>query len=155
MKHKHYDMICAKAANMDLVKFYKTEEGMWNFTDLYQKTTQFREDKEYFLCLPKSKETCLHWLNGADVEYKTQLTPWTSYSPERQWSNGSVFMQDDYDFRIKPRKEKRWIGVNIDKNQTTGLFSSAIECEDNLNSIGEIYDNHPWQFIEIEVEVND
>ena len=29
MKHKHYEMIVAKAANMDLVLFVNSEDGDW------------------------------------------------------------------------------------------------------------------------------
>ena len=54
----------------------------------------------------------------------------------------------------KPKKENRWIGFNGKFLTTTrATYSTGVECEEALNKVGEIYENHPWQFIEVEVEI--
>lgn len=70
-KHKHYDMIVAKAENTDLAVFYKAvHESEWK--DLPRSPFPvFIETNEYFLCLPERKEACLDWLNGGSYLYST------------------------------------------------------------------------------------
>lgn len=72
MKHKHYDKIVAKAANMDLVVFcrdaYHVKEGWFETYNL-----PIQEEFDYFLCLPQHKESCLAWLNGANGTLTEQL----------------------------------------------------------------------------------
>ena len=65
-KHKHYEMIVAKAADTELVVFFKCDTG-WYFDDTSE-TIKFHSDTDYFLCLPQHKEYCLHWLNGGEVQ---------------------------------------------------------------------------------------
>lgn len=104
--HKHYEMIVTKAANMDLVLFRKTPTGEsweecrydWMPTDLQDK---------YFLCLPRHKETCLHWLNGGEVfaqkgDINQRLQPIVNFGSGLK----SYWLNSDYIIRIKPRKEK-------------------------------------------------
>ena len=67
--HKHYEMIVAKAANMDLTVFHKSITGEWLIDTDSNKVMVFENDStEYFLCLPQHKEACLHWLNGGEIE---------------------------------------------------------------------------------------
>lgn len=141
MKHKHYEMIVAKAGNMELVVFVKPcDNGAW-----YEKcdsACQWWEDSDYFLCLPQHKEACLHWLNGgvSQVEYTNASYPyWCNIeADEVNWSSGHIFMDVLLKTRIKPKKEKRWITVNGD-----AIFFANTD---------EIYPEG-YQLIQIEVEV--
>lgn len=147
MKHKHYEMIVAKAANMDLVVFVKPcDNGAW-----YEKcdsACQWWEDSDYFLCLPQHKEACLHWLNGGEVQVQDFPTnDFNDYLDEKyEWSIESWWMSEQCNIRIKPKKEKRWIPVNV-KNHETGLIYKSYE------SCRLAYKLDHWQICEIEVEV--
>lgn len=152
MKHKHYEMIVAKAANMDLVVFVKTcDNGAW-----YEKgdnsACQWWEDSDYFLCLPQHKEACLHWLNGGDVivkdfpddEYNERTLLSEGFSG---WHDATIFMDLPTKIRIKPHKEKRWVGVNSKTGVTTHLQESREGLEKRIDGLSD------YQVIEIEVEV--
>lgn len=143
MKHKHYDMIVAKAANMDLVVFIGLA-GSWVQDEMQNSTScAFSEGADYFLCLPQHKEACLHWLNGGDVIVKD--FPDEKYNERTLlaegfsgWHEATVFMDLPTEIRIKPKKEKRMIVVNGDHVE----FASTER----------IYPESA-QIIEIEVEV--
>ena len=158
MKHKHYDMIVAKAANMDLVVFVKTcDNGAW-----YEKgdnsACQWWEDSDYFLCLPQHKESCLHWLNGgkSQVEYTKASYPyWCDIdSDEHKWSDGHIFMDELLNIRIKPKKEKRWIAYHNDGFMFSYVGDSESDITDRVQE-HELSDYvaSAWQYKEIEVEV--
>ncbi|HDI3147842.1 TPA: hypothetical protein PMB01_001664 [Vibrio cholerae] len=150
-KHKHYDMIVAKAANMDLFKFIKSANG-WAIGNL--SSSHFDDAYEYFLCLPQHKDACLHWLNGGEVEFVSQFSDgWTEYDSIKSWGVGSVFMQSDYKFRIKTRKEKRWIGYCTSTNQCTPHPTKTKDLAIDYAAAHYNYADSDWQFIEIEVEV--
>ncbi|CAM0006411.1 hypothetical protein VPHK373_0004 [Vibrio phage K373] len=142
MKNKHYDMIVAKAANMELVVFFNPSfgsgAGKWEeaTTTLFP---AFHPDTEYFLCLPQHKEACLHWLNGGEVEenYNSQWDKVERHS----WHDQSVFnFYDGYIIRIKPKKEKRLIAIDPKTSEVFVVTSACIA-------------DHGFQLIEIEVEV--
>ena len=141
--HKHAKLIKAKADNMELVKFIKVN-GEWIVDNLG--SCHFDDMCEYFLCLPKHKDACLHWLNGgkSQLEYTHSSYPtWNDIDNDAtDWSTGHVFMDESLKMRIKPRKEKRWILINKALNRV---------CN-------ELYDYQPknqngWVSHEIEVEV--
>lgn len=71
MKHKHYDKIVAKSANMNLVVFcrdtYHAEEGWFETPNL-----PIQDEFDYYLCLPQHKEDCLAWLNGANISFTSE-----------------------------------------------------------------------------------
>lgn len=146
MKHKHYSMIVAKAANMDLVVFVKTcDNGAW-----YEKSDfacQWWEDSDYFLCLPQHKEACLHGLNGGEVQVQDFPTnDFNDYLDDKyEWSLESWWMSEQCNIRIKPKKEERWIAINMSR----GVYPELFYSEEQARS------QHPNadQFIEIEVEV--
>ncbi|MGB1281006.1 MAG: hypothetical protein ACPG5V_13680 [Vibrio cyclitrophicus] len=157
MKHKHYEMIVAKAANMDLVVLFKASNGYKNWIEAENDLMpSFHPNTEYFLCLPQHKETCLHWLNGGEVQYRIALDVWTDASnnvSNAAWSSDNLLMDDQVEFRIKPKKEKRWIGVNSSGYATPMTFINEDECK-NYISISYQPESAPkWQCIEIEVEV--
>lgn len=155
MKHKHAEMIKTKADNMELVLFSMStgsDYGKWS--ECKRETMpKDNENIKYFLCLPQHKEACLHWLNGGDVDFNSEfMDEWTEYEPFKGWGVGSVFMQDDYKIRIKPKKEKRWIAVNSDGYVMPvhcGNIESARQHASHIDS--RLTEN--VQFIEIEVEV--
>lgn len=149
MKHKHYEMIVAKAANMDLVVLIDNgRSDGWLFSSKFNHTN-FNEELDYFLCLPQHKEACLHWLNGGEAQTRNEYSDlgWDTLLPfEGAWSKVSHFTCADILLRIKPKKEKRWIGTC--KNFVTALnYPSIDECKDAVGN------DNSWEFHEIEVEV--
>lgn len=154
MKHKWYDMIVAKAANMDLVTFYKEGDGCDWRARLSQDSTHFNDDFDFFLCLPQHKEACLHWLNDGDVQQSPlDVEQWVTSGNNRSWMVRHSFMQDKLKFRIKPRKEKRWIGVNSSGYATPMTFASKTECDSYILLSYKPSQTIDWQVIEIEIEV--
>ena len=148
-RHRHYDMIVAKAANMDLVVLMKSKVmGTWSKSKL-RHLPSFYDDGEYFLCLPQHNENgqCLHWLNGGDVQQKPIKDDgvWIDYSDASKvtWKNWNSFMRDDLEFRIKPKKEKRYIIYRNDN--VYGTYLSLADIGDKLKQND--------QLIEIEVKV--
>lgn len=152
MKHKHYDMIVAKAENMDLETFLNLD-GKWK---LMVNAVPISEESEYFLCLPQHKEACLHWLNGGGVqdnfEGEWSDCPFLSQTINTDSENSltfsvhHMFMNEEFNFRIAPKKEKRWIIVDPKTDYTfNGLYFSKESAENENGS------SH--QVIEIEVEV--
>lgn len=89
-QHKHYELIVAKAANMDFVVFEKQNTATHEKEEYKpiqpdgNKAIWFHENARYFLCLPQHKDACLHWLNGGDVLYSEGQSSWEPYtlSPE-------------------------------------------------------------------------
>lgn len=129
-KHKHYEMIVAKAANMILVKFIKMD-GEWENAGLSYKFISFSEEYDYFLCLPKHKDACLHWLNGGEVEILDGkgFYPFACYAVNGDWYPDHAFMNDYEEIRIKPKKEKRWIAFNHENGNVYGTFLSEDKCK--------------------------
>lgn len=104
-KHVHYHMIEAKAANMDLVVLGKNQsDNVWyKMND--QGSTDLGELMEYFLCIERHENECLHWLNGGEVERKV-YGQWCDntnleHSEALEWSKYHAFMLETNDFRIK------------------------------------------------------
>ena len=141
MKHKHYEMIVAKAANMELVRFAK-EKGTGEWYELSEDfMCSFNEECEYFLCLPQHKEACLHWLNGGDVQRLTARQDWLKIGYDLGWTDCHEFMNPDFEFRIKPKKEKRWL-----------IYSGTGVLKEEYNKAPQIiYEGD--QVVEIEVGV--
>lgn len=162
-KHKHYEMIVAKAADTELVVFFKCDTG-WYFDDTSE-TIKFHSDTDYFLCLPQHKEYCLHWLNGGEVQdlYNDE---WTYCAPlsktintdsenSLKFSHHHMFMNEEFNFRIKPKKVKRWIGVHSKSGAVTqGFCDTKKEIEGHVlrGACSPKAKFCDWQFIEIEVE---
>lgn len=150
MKHKHYDMIVAKAANMDLVvfRFLGGDARKWyekqNRENHDNSAIDLYEGDDYFLCLPKHKEECLHWLNGGEILVRDSEMSQFSVC-HNGWSENTWCMAADASSRIKPRIEKRWIAIKDGMICGNGLYKSKTEAEIVASSAN--------QFIEIEVEV--
>ena len=159
MKHKHYDLIVASVANMDLVMFVKLDNhgGEW-VESTVNPSIPWCEGSEYFLCLPQHKEACLHWLNGGEVEFEFLPDGCGEFGlaaplSEAGWVIDHVFM-DDQLIRIKPKKEKRVIGVHKDGRTTShyAIDDEGCYATDEIRITGKGNPDE-WQFIEIEVEV--
>ncbi|MEL7309493.1 MAG: hypothetical protein AAGK05_17670 [Pseudomonadota bacterium] len=145
--HKHAAMIKAKADNMDLVVFVKNSNtGDWFevFGEL-----PFNQQQDFFICLPKHKEACLHWLNGGVVQVRYEGESWKDIfnNENPTWHGVNYFMmRDSVDYRIKPRKEKRWICITDDLEIEDGtLYESYADADENSPGYKQI--------VEIEVEV--
>lgn len=149
-KHKHAELIKAKANNMELVVFMKsTEDGKWLKIIDFNVLPAFYDDYEHFLCHQKHEKECLHWLNGGKVdiyEGESEKIKWTPINLGVVWGEYHPFMNSSLIFRIKPRKEKRWIGV-------TKGGDSTMSFRDKRDAIDAVASPQDWQFIEIEVEV--
>lgn len=154
MKHKHYEMIVAQAENTTLVKFVKLP-NQWVTTT----TNEWNLASEYFLCLPQHNKDgqCLHWLNGGDVQDFFD-GEWTECAPlsktintdsenSLKFSIHHMFMNEEFHFRIKPKKEKRWIAV-LPNGRVSGWHD-----EDPEKLKQEYNEDAGWQIIPIEVEV--
>lgn len=155
MKHKHHDMICAKAANMDLAQFVKFGDEWIIQGDHENFRIAFEESYQYFLCLPQHKEACLHWLNGGMVQVINDIhTDWEdcgTYAEHPEWYAENWMMSSKNKYRIKPRKEKRWIGVNKDQC-TPRNFETRDDAIFWVNANGQSSSDY-WQFVEIEIEI--
>ena len=153
MKHKHYEMIVAKAKNMELVVFEKSKLNGWVLLERH--LIPDSDACDYFLCLPQHKEACLHWLSGGDVQVQDFPTnDFNDYSDEKyEWSLETWWMSEQCNVRIKPKKEKRWIGYCANTNQTFPHPQNSKELAGDYAAINYRYNMSDWQFIEIEVEV--
>lgn len=159
MKHPHYDKIVAKAANMELVLFVKRPDAEWVVCD--DRVLPHISEYEYFLCLPQHKEACLHWLNGGTSQHldscKYQdITGFDDLISKvgKAWSPRGLWMDEDCETRIKPKKEKRVIGANKDGRTTShyAIDDEGCYAVDEIRITGKGNPDE-WQFIEIEVEV--
>lgn len=168
MKHKNYEMIKAVAYNTELVIFFNdTEDNEWrpcSFEMLFSPDVE----TEYFLCLRQHKEACLHWLNGGEaqldhfdepmpnsgVKGNCHLVDFYEDVNSLPWKINHPFMDEAQEFRIKPKKEKRWIGV-YNHNVTSQHFDSIETAKSFIRRRDEFKNCAPeaWNFIEIEVEV--
>lgn len=156
MKHKNYEMITAKAADMDLVVFYDADDCGW-ILSTFENLTQM-EHCDFFLCLPQHKDACLHWLNGGEIQdyYNGEWTKIKCHDGNPDWNEpDQLFMNEEFHLRIAPSKEKRIIGVNSNTGQTTSAYEldgggNYAEDEIRLTKKGPTSE---WQFIEIEIEV--
>ena len=146
-KHKHAEMIKAKAENMELVVFIKHPDHEWK--QIAGMPTA--EDLDYFLCLPENNENsqCLHWLNGGSlmVTYPNEAEREFLGDHRTVAVSGVMgrFLNKNIKFSIKPKKVKRWIAIRNEMLCSTWLFKSEIDAR-LVCGTGE-------QFIEIEVEV--
>ena len=149
MKHKHHDKIVAKASNTGLVQLIKMD-GEWENAGLSDKFISFSEEYDYFLCLHQHEEACLHWLGGGDVQmaHKGEFYNVSSVSLRcvDGWNDRCAFMDDSFELRAKPKKEKRWIATLNGWNASQKVFASKQEAVDLLGA-------NSYQFHEIEVEV--
>ncbi|AUR81812.1 hypothetical protein NVP1013O_65 [Vibrio phage 1.013.O._10N.286.54.F9] len=157
MKHKYAEMIKAKADNMELVLFVKRgESSTWGELNNHGDVT-FLYEFDYFLCLPQHKEACLHWLNGGEVQdlfegewvYCASLARATESGGDNtlEFSEHHMFMNEEFQFRIAPKKEKRWIAVRRSDHYVQPLIylSEGDADEDSPSDY--------WTHHEIEVEV--
>lgn len=157
-EHKHAEMIKVKADNMELVLFFKADEVEWRKVDGQDVFPINRSHYvEYFLCHPKHADVCLHWLNGGEVEVlvgdvRSESMPKDYF---REWRREHIFMRDDLDIRIKPRKEKRWIGIYRGEFVTEKTMGTLQDVQEYVLSSTHYKYCAPegWQFIQIEVEV--
>ncbi len=135
---KHCDMIIAKAKNMDLVQLLKVNDEWIECKD--NQVIMFDERCEYFLCLPRHNEACLHWLDGGKVLADGE--PYWNDAPQ-EWCNQNDFMSADIEFRIKPETEERWV-IATPEALASVIFKSKKLAEQAAKG---------GQVIKIEIEV--
>ncbi|AUS01384.1 hypothetical protein NVP1284A_57 [Vibrio phage 1.284.A._10N.286.55.A5] len=147
MKHKHYEMIVAKAADLHLTVFCKGVNDDCEWHEI-RKFPNWQNNAEYFLCQPQHREACLHWLSGGNIQYRIALDAWTDAAGNVSnvaWTPDNLFIDDQVEFRIKPKKEKRWIVWDEDRNK--------YHCTFGCNPKGDYSSNFKYSIHEIEVEV--
>lgn len=145
--HRHADIMKAYADDLGLILFSNGPFGKkWHVVN--RKWPSFNEGFKYFLCLPKHKEVCLHWLSGGDIQYRRGSSQeWDSYGPIKTWTAGSVFMQDHVEIRIKRSKETRYAVIHNGR-----LVGELFKFDYDIRaSYGAEY--HELQIFKIEVEV--
>lgn len=144
--HRHATMIKAKADNMELVVFLNIGP---EWVESRLDTMVANQDMDFFLCLPKHNDNgqCLHWLNGGDVEFRRDGESWQDECEEYHgWASYCGMMNCDVEFRIKPRKERRWICITNDLEIEDGtLYESYADADENSPGYKQI--------VEIEIEV--
>lgn len=147
MKHKHYEMIVAKAANMDLALFIKVRE-QWQAIGCHDnQIINIASHYDYFLCLPQHKDACLHWLNGGSAQVREFVTSvFVDVAWNREWSIDCGFMVENWVLRIKPKKEKRWIATIDGLLSPSAVFDDKSKLESTLKGMS-------YQIHEIHVEV--
>lgn len=156
MKHEHYEMIVAKAANFELIQFVKIGDN-WEIVGSHDnKVVSFASHYEYFLCLPKHKEACLYWLNGGKAEaLHEDLEPMEfAESKTVEWGVKSVFMKDSIEIRIKPKKECVWVAYHKDgfMFDEVGVSEQDVHHRVKEHEFSD-FNGKDWQYKEIEVEV--
>lgn len=153
-KHKHAEIIKAKADNMELAVFCKGINDGCEWHEV-KRFPNWQDNASYFLCLPQHNEhgQCLAWLNGGDLQYSHDGVGFSDLAEQSKWDPDSAFMDSNLHIRIKPSKEKRWIAhfKYGDRFRTTQFSYETIEQLKVAVHAPDGFDN--WQFIEIEVEV--
>lgn len=152
VRHDYASIIKAKADNTELVLFGNAIGNEWRECTLADLVTNIGFH-DFFLCLPKHEKAVLNCLNGGESQI-TFGNKWIDDIDITKWFRHGWYMHNKVESRIKPRKEKRAIGVNVKTGQTT----SAYQIDEEWNyAVYEVRLNYGmsdnWQFIEIEVEV--
>ncbi len=158
MKHAYAELFTAKLNDTSLVLFEKHEEWKeWREVAKSDLVFAVGGNFDYFLCLPQHKEACLHWLNGGEVQdffegewvYCASLVRATESGGDNtlEFSEHHMFMNEEFQFRITPKKEKRWIAVRKSDHYVQPLIylSEGDADEDSPSDC--------WTHHEIEVEV--
>ncbi len=136
---KHCDIMIAKAKNKHLIQFVKYDDKWSEISD--HQFISFDERLDYFLCLPRHNEACLHWLNGGKVEFK-RGDVWVGYICAG-WASNTKWMSEQVELRIKPKTEERWV-IATPEALASVIFKSKKLAEQAAKG---------GQVIEIEVEV--
>tara|TARA_R110002012_G_C11236464_1_gene564784 strand:+ start:55 stop:519 length:465 start_codon:yes stop_codon:yes gene_type:complete len=154
MKHANAEMIKAVADNTNLVVLLKLrhEWTISNFEGLVS-----LNKSSFFPCLPKHKDAVLEKLNGGECQFLPLVDGDSEWKDSENhhfesWSDGWWYMDDRFDSRIKPKKEKRWIVVNYKLNVVSSNFCKSLEDARAYVSNHFAYPEDV-QYIEIEVEV--
>ncbi len=164
--YKNSEIIKALAENKHLVlfsnDFYKKETEDYSAWGVVERPSLviLDESKDLFLCLPQHNENgqCLHWLNGGELYINNGKGLGEgnyTLSIKRNNPLADFIGHPEYQFRIKPKKEKRWIGCYPSAKVTPISFASIDEVK-NYVSKNSLYTHcapEAWEFIEIEVEV--
>ena len=157
MKHANADMTKAVLDNTELAIFCEVvDDENGNYWAVSNLSSLVSCTNKFFVCLPQHKETCLHWLNGGDVQVRSRMScgesfgDWDGLCPlveqDSTWKKTSHFMSRWFEIRIKPKKEKRWIVWDLDKDR--------YHCTFKKNPEGNYLANFNFQILEVEVECN-
>ena len=150
--HKHRDMMKAYAGDSSLcVLIYNEDDDKWIHTNprAFFDYPYF----EFFICLPKHKEACLHWLNGGLIECNSKLTEgWEVCFDYNKyfWKPNCGMMREDANYRIKPKNVKRWVAFKWDNFY---VLPRHYETKEGAEKAAASSMMGEFQYKEIEVEV--
>lgn len=137
--HKHAKMMEAKVNNMYLVLFTKVSDGWRKY---HRKNLPCEQLSEYYLCHPKHAKECEAWLNGVNVLANDVAI--SNNVDVFGWHPNSLFMDPDFNIKIAPKKEKRWIIVHPDE-----LTSYSCKTKEFADAVALTLDG--CQIFEVEV----
>ncbi len=97
--HKKYDMLIAKAENMDLVILlkYQSQPKWVRSPNSYPPNNNYTEA---FLCLPKHESACLHALNKGSIHVKHFDEEWKLADVGDKWQRTGWYMSNLLESRI-------------------------------------------------------
>lgn len=148
--HKHAEMIIAVIGNTELVIFcevidHENEDG--NYWAISSLSTLASCNNNFFVCHPKHKEECLHWLNGGDVENTALEVAALKITPFYQsgWHVNHPFMNPEAELRIKQEPEYVKVddlySISRDVEYYT-INGDDYELIDGCRDIAEHFSNH-------------
>lgn len=136
--HAHAEMMKAYADDVSLCVLLKCEGPSYWVAARYP---SFHARHHYFPCLPRHKDAVLNMLNGGESQIKSSAGWIDALNDDvEEWNPNYWYMLDDYESRVKPKKEKRWISYNT---KTLQVYN----CKQGYTP------SEGFQVIEIEVEV--
>lgn len=101
-KHKKYDMLLAKAEDMDLIILLKYPSmRYWEKSPNAYPPNNDRV--KAFLCLPEHEEACQCGLNGESVEIRPNGGEWVSVLLVKAWGASEWYMSSDFESRVKQK----------------------------------------------------
>lgn len=152
MKHKHVELIKAKADNMELVKFYKSTSNGWCVCS--NQGCVFDEKWKYYLCLPQHKEECLAWLNGSHIQdyFKGEWVNCKDYKGEDWTWMDNIFMNEEAVLRVAPKKVIKYAIYDKVEKVVGWTFDDKSLVEESLYFANSNLDEERYQLISFEVE---
>ncbi|MGD1524538.1 hypothetical protein [Vibrio owensii] len=98
-KHKKYEMLLAKAENMDLIILLKYQ-GMPFWEKSPNSYPPNNDYTEAFLCLSHHQEACKMALNGSQIEIRENDGEWVAVKLEGKWMPEGWYMQEKFESRL-------------------------------------------------------
>ncbi|PNG65003.1 hypothetical protein CRN61_17805 [Vibrio vulnificus] len=149
-KHRHYRLIEEKAKNLDLVIFVNDGKRCQetDFSSMVE-----HEDVDFFLCSQKHLDLVNCWIESGmpTLQIRGKKHPvWVDFNPDLSLGVGLDFMKEENEIRLKPRRQKRWVGVAVN-GESTPNYGVKGRVEGWIKDMG--IDPSLFQVIEFEMEI--